>query len=68
MKKPNPDLDHWELTHFIEAASELKLLQPDTSNAARLARNFRNLIHPGRAARLAQSCNRATAYTDPRSV
>jgi hypothetical protein len=40
MKKPNPDLDHWELTHFIEAASELKLLQPDTSNVARLARNL----------------------------
>ena len=39
------------------------LISPDTCNAARLARNFRNLIHPGRAARLAQVCDRATAYS-----
>jgi hypothetical protein len=41
----------------------LDLLRPDTSTAAKLAKNFRNLIHPGRAARLAQTCDRATAYS-----
>jgi hypothetical protein len=63
ISKPDSDLDQWELHHFIEVATYLKLLKPDTCNAARLARNFRNLIHPGRAARLAQTCDRATAYS-----
>jgi len=63
ISKPNSDLDYWELHHFIEVAAHLDLISPDTCNAARLARNFRNLIHPGRAARLAQVCDRATAYS-----
>ena len=57
------DIDRWDLDQFIEVASSLGLLKPDTSGAAKLAQNFRNLIHPGRAARLAQACNRATAYS-----
>jgi hypothetical protein len=31
-------------------AADLGLLKPDTCSAARLAQNFRYLIHPGRAA------------------
>jgi hypothetical protein len=58
-KKPGPATLH----HFIEVAGELGLLLPDTCAAARLAQNFRNLIHPGRAARLNQLCSRATAYS-----
>jgi hypothetical protein len=50
-KKPNDDMEWWTLHHFIEVAEQLKLIEPDTANAARLAQNFRNLIHPGRAAR-----------------
>jgi hypothetical protein len=61
--RPNSNLDRWELHHFIEVAHELRLLSPDTRDATRLAQNFRNLIHPGRAARLGQSCNRATALS-----
>jgi hypothetical protein len=63
MNKPSSDMDRWELHHFIEVAAHINLIKPDTSSAARLARNFRNLIHPGRAARLAQACDRATAYS-----
>jgi hypothetical protein len=63
INEPNSNIDRWELHHFIEVAAHLKLIKPDTSNAARLARTFRNLIHPGRAARLAQTCDRATAYS-----
>jgi hypothetical protein len=63
LNKPSSDMDRWELHHFIEVAAHLNLIKPDTSSAARLARNFRNLIHPGRAARLAQTCDRATAYS-----
>ena len=63
ISRPDSNVDRWDLDHYIEVAAHLKLLKPDTCNAARLARNFRNLIHPGRAARLGQSCDRATAYS-----
>jgi hypothetical protein len=59
-KKP---LDRWELHDFIETAEELRLLSPDTCIAARLAKTFRNLIHPGRVARLNQTCDRGTALS-----
>jgi hypothetical protein len=62
-KISKPDIDRWELHDFIEVADEGNLLSPDTCKAARLAQNFRNLIHPGRAARLDQPCNRGTAYS-----
>lgn len=62
IKKPPGDIDRWELHHFIEVAAQLNLLKPDTCTSARLAQNFRNLIHPGRAARLDQACDRPTAY------
>ena len=60
---PLSDIDRWDLDQFIEVAAYLDLLTTDTCTAARLAKNFRNLIHPGRAARLAQTCDRATAYS-----
>jgi hypothetical protein len=63
MKKPDKDMVRWDLDQFIKVAENLQLLKPDTSNAAQLAKNFRNLIHPGRAFRLAQSCDRATALS-----
>jgi hypothetical protein len=62
-KLPFSDIDRWDLDQFIEVAAQLNLLKLDTSAAAKLAKNFRNLIHPGRAARLAQTCDRATAYS-----
>jgi hypothetical protein len=61
--KPHNHIDNWTLQQFIEVAAHLDLLKPDTCSAARLAQNFRNLIHPGRAARLAQTCDRGTAYS-----
>jgi hypothetical protein len=63
MTQPDNNIDRWELHHFIEVAAHLSLLTSDTRNAAQLARNFRNLIHPGRAARLTQTCDRATALS-----
>ena len=57
------DIDRWDLDQFIEVAAHTDLFTEDTCSAARLAKNFRNLIHPGRAARLAQTCDRATAYS-----
>jgi hypothetical protein len=63
INNPGNNLDRWHLHEFIEVAGHLGLLKPDTCSAARLAQNFRNLIHPGRAARLAQTCNRGTAHS-----
>jgi len=53
--------------YFIKVADHLGLLKPETCTAARLARTFRNLIHPGRAARLAQN-GRLTVLTAERRV
>jgi len=61
--QPNNDFAPWGLHHYIVVAAHLDVIKADTSNAARLAQNFRNLIHPGRAARLNQTCDRATAYS-----
>jgi hypothetical protein len=60
---PPSDIDRWTLHNYIEVAAKLKILKPDTASAARLAQNFRNLIHPGRAKRLSQTCDRATAHS-----
>ena len=60
---PGTDLEKWDLHGYIEVAAELNVINPDTATQARLAKDFRNLIHPGRAARLGQACDRATALS-----
>ena len=61
-KSERPVVD-WGLHEYIEVAHQLKLISASTASSARLAKDFRNLIHPGRARRLAQNCNRATALS-----
>jgi hypothetical protein len=63
MSRPKPDLDWWDLHHFIEVAAHCQLIEAHTAVAARQAKDFRNLIHPGRAARQNQLCDRATGYS-----
>jgi hypothetical protein len=53
----------WVLDQYIEIALAAKLIKVPTATAARLAKGFRNLIHPGRAARLGAVCNRGTALS-----
>jgi hypothetical protein len=55
--------DDWVLSHFIPVAEALKLITPITAKAADLARNFRNLIHPGVGVRKNQLCDKATAHS-----
>ena len=57
----NPDT--WGLHDYIEVALALNLITEDTAVQARLGRGFRNLVHPGRAQRLGQRCDRATALS-----
>jgi hypothetical protein len=65
LQKPHPKPERWNLGELIEVASHLALVTPDTAIQARLGKDFRNLIHPGpgRAARLGQACDRATALS-----
>lgn len=60
-KTPDPNPERWDLHEYTEVAAHLQLIKPETAAQVRQARNFRNLIHPGRAARLGQTCDRGTA-------
>lgn len=54
-------LERWELSELIDYAHATGLISNATRAATDQGRGFRNLIHPGRAMRLAQKCSRATA-------
>jgi len=56
-------LEFWHLPSYIEVAAELNVIKADTATQARLAKDYRNLIHPGRAIRLGQTCDRGTALS-----
>ena len=60
-RSPNADPERWDLHQYTEVAAHLALITAPTAAQVRLARDFRNLIHPGRAARVGQTCDRATA-------
>jgi hypothetical protein len=60
-KKPPTDLERWHLPELVEVAAALGLIETDTTAQVRLAKDYRNLIHPGRAIRLQKQCNRGTA-------
>ena len=53
--------EEWVLEDYITVAEFRQLIKPNTVAQARLAQNFRNLIHPGRTKRLGETCNRGTA-------
>lgn len=58
---PAKPLNEWTLGPMILAAHACQLIAVDTKKQAELAQNFRNLIHPGRQARLQTTCNRGSA-------
>lgn len=60
---PPTDLENWSLHHYTEVEAYLGIIAPETAIEIRLAKNFRNLIHPGRAQRLEQKCDRGTALS-----
>jgi len=63
IKSRATNLEDWMLYELIEVSEELKIITTDTTKQARLAKDFRNLIHPGRNIRLGQICNRGTALS-----
>jgi hypothetical protein len=62
-RQPDPNPERWDLHEYVEVARFLDFIEDDTAKLIRLAKGFRNLIHPGRAARLGQKCDRGTALT-----
>jgi hypothetical protein len=60
-QRPPADVDRWGLAQYIAVAEQLKKITADTAKQVGLAKDFRNLIHPGRAQRQAQACTRGTA-------
>jgi hypothetical protein len=62
-RPPDPNLDRWDLHEFTEVCANLAIIKADTHTETRLARQFRNLIHPGRAQRIGQKCDRGTALS-----
>jgi hypothetical protein len=52
-KLPPKDRNFWNLFHLIEVALELGIIKENTASQCRIVKDFRNLIHPGRAVRLA---------------
>lgn len=55
------DLDRLDLKALTVEAARLGLVRGDTQQQADLARDARNLIHPGKAKRSGATCNKATA-------
>jgi hypothetical protein len=66
--KVDSNLEKWDLYTYIQVAAALTLIKEETATQCTLAKNFRNLIHPGRAKRLGQVCNRGTALSAVASV
>jgi hypothetical protein len=51
----------WTLAQLIGAAAMLGLIKPETAQQCSQARDFRNLIHPGKSQRLSVTCDKGTA-------
>jgi len=62
-QRPKGPPERWDFADYITVATSLELIKPNTEKLSNIAKNFRNLIHPGRALRLAEVCDRATALT-----
>jgi hypothetical protein len=60
---PPAELERWSLHQYISVSRRIGLISQDTATIAQRVKDFRNLIHPGRAQRLAQVCDRGTALT-----
>jgi len=58
VKRP---LDQLQLTDLIRLAVSNGVIDSGTEQQASLAKDARNLIHPGRALRSGEACNKATA-------
>jgi hypothetical protein len=61
--KVGTPLNEWRLHEYIEVSAALSIITASTADQTRLARDFRNLIHPGKEVREGQRCDRGTALS-----
>jgi hypothetical protein len=55
------EISDWSLYEYIEVADELAIVSESTTAQTRLAKGFRNLIHPGLEQRRTVKCGRGEA-------
>jgi hypothetical protein len=60
-KKPEKNPDNMVLADLIEEACNQGAISDGAAKQAHLARDARNLIHPGKVARSGTACDKATA-------
>jgi hypothetical protein len=60
-RAPKRGLNDYVLNDYIHVAEDLSIIPAQTATAALLAKDYRNLIHPGRAVRLSEKCSRSTS-------
>lgn len=60
---PDSNIQKWNLNEYIHVSSHLGLITDSGKTQMLLAKDFRNLIHPGKSVRLGQVCDRGTAFT-----
>ncbi len=57
------DLKEWHLYELTEVAYAASLIEEGTASQCKIARDFRNFIHPGMEVRLDQECDKATVHS-----
>jgi hypothetical protein len=62
------DIQRWDLHQLTAVAIRLNLISDTTARQCEIAKDFRNLIHPGRALRLSLNCDRGTAHAAAAAV
>ncbi|WP_271596723.1 MULTISPECIES: hypothetical protein [unclassified Bradyrhizobium] len=62
-KSPVKRLDELHLGELIRYAADNGIIGEGTKNQVGLAKDARNLVHPGRALRSGEACNKTTALT-----
>lgn len=61
IQRPDGDPRRWGLEQYIEVAKHLPVLSATAADAAILAKDFRNLIHPGKAERMQTQASKGSA-------
>lgn len=57
--KPDGNLEKWNLNEYIYVSLQVSLISNSGKTQMLLAKDFRNLIHPGKSVRLGQVCESA---------
>ena len=61
--KPSDRVEDWKLRQMIDVARQLGLIEESTKKLAELARDTRNLVHPGQVLKSRADCDKATSQT-----